>query len=189
MTRRWMAAALTLFTLTACGPEDVSESGPEEVPASGPEGSLRGQEQEVWGWYYTSEELAPAECDGDALAYGASCSHAFCDDVRLGCNTPPSGTTKGYPTWTASFSEESTRPTICPNGSWVTGLSCSGGYCDNVSLECTPISGRSAGNCYWSDPIADGKSTFIAPANHFIRGAKCAGWWCESMTLYYCEMI
>ncbi|RKG75075.1 hypothetical protein D7W79_21275 [Corallococcus exercitus] len=184
-----MAAALTLFTLTACGPEDVSESGPEEVPASGPEGSLRGQEQEVWGWYYTSEELAPAECDGDALAYGASCSHAFCDDVRLGCNTPPSGTTKGYPTWTASFSEESTRPTICPNGSWVTGLSCSGGYCDNVSLECTPISGRSAGNCYWSDPIADGKSTFIAPANHFIRGAKCAGWWCESMTLYYCEMI
>jgi hypothetical protein len=95
----------------------------------------------------------------------------------------------GSVTWTQPFSEETQTPTLCPTGSWVTGLSCSGGYCDNVSLECTYITGRSASDCQWSPWVSDETPSWGAPAGYFLRGAKCRGWWCDDFSLYYCKMI
>jgi hypothetical protein len=186
MRRLAMLTAVTLLTgAMGCGgvEEEASGDGADEL-------SLRTVEQAYVTWTNsTSEEEPPAHCDGKRLAFGAQCWLSYCDNVRLGCKEPLSGATLGGATWTAAFSEETTIPTICPPGTWVTGVACSGGYCDNVTLECTAVTGRTASaSCGWSPQLADWMSPWEAPNGAYLRGAKCTGWWCEKMSWYYCYM-
>lgn len=183
MKRLLMLTALTLLTSTmGCGEGEEAPSGEEPRPMA--------VEQAVLHWTgSTSEEDPPAHCAGTTVAFGIGCGGYSCDHVTVGCKDALPGATFGNVTWTQAFSEETSTPTLCPNGSWVTGLSCSGGYCDNISLECTAIAGRTASWCDWSSNVSDETSVWRAPDGYYIRGARCTGWWCDDLSFYYCKMI
>ncbi|NPD22218.1 MULTISPECIES: hypothetical protein [Corallococcus] len=182
MKRLSLFAALTLLLTTpACGPADEmdSETGFEteqvEQAATQSAGS-------------TSEEFPPIHCGNRMVAFSLGCTGTGCDNVSMNCRDIPSNAGYGSKSWTRSFSEETTTPTLCPSGYWATGVSCTGSFCDNVSLECTNITGRTATDCYWSSWISDETAPFQAPEEYFIRGAKCRGWYCDDISLYYCKM-
>ncbi|RKG82298.1 hypothetical protein D7W82_26900 [Corallococcus sp. CA049B] len=182
MKRLSLFAALTLLLTTpACGPADEMDSeagfGIEQVEQAATQSAGT-----------TSEELPPINCPSRMVAYLMGCSGTGCDNVSMSCRDIPSSAVVGSKAWTAAFSEETSTPTVCPSGSWVTGVSCTGGYCDNVSLECTKITGPTAVDCHWTGWISDETAPYQAPENYFIRGAKCRGWYCDDMSFQVCRM-
>jgi hypothetical protein len=176
-----LSALCLLLSLPGCGPG--------EEPAGLPGDTVSEVQQATSYTGATSEELPPIHCGGTSVAMGLGCGGFNCDNVSLVCDSIPRNSGYANVTWTQPFSEETVNPTLCPTGSWVTGASCSGGYCDNVSLECTYLTGRTVGDCGWSDWISDETSIWRAPAGYFIRGAKCRGWWCDDISVYYCKML
>lgn len=186
MKRLAMLTALTLLSsATGCGEGMESPAGAESQPMA--------VEQALYVYWTpaTSEEYAPAHCTGNSLVFGAQCALSYCDNIILGCKETGPGATFGSVVWTAPFSEETTTPTLCPEGYWVTGLSCTDGYCDKVSLECTRITGRTTntGQCQWSPNFSDENAAWRAPEGYYVRGGKCSGWWCDSLSLYYCPLL
>ncbi len=71
---------------------------------------------------------------------------------------------------------------------WVTGVACHGGYCDNLSLQCTQFIGSSTGSCAWSTWYSEEQAPFIAPWGYYIHGIECDGGYCDNKRYYYCWM-
>ena len=96
-----------------------------------------------WG----SEETAPLFCAGNMGATGFACDRDNCDNVKLFCGfVAPSAYVdleldyrKTY--WLPYFSEEGAasgqNQHICEG--IVTGIQCTGGWCDNIRIQCTPL--------------------------------------------------
>jgi hypothetical protein len=84
--------------------------------------------------------------------------------------------------WTPYVSEEQgeANPAVC-NG-LVSGLGCSGRYCDNVGLECTtPLGlGESTWSPYFSE---EGSAEYVCPEGQYVTGARCTGRYCDNMSV------
>lgn len=91
-----------------------------------------------------------------AFVTGVQCVGDYCDDIRVQCEQCDSCT---YPDtafyWTAPFSDETSEPTLCDDDHFMTGLSCEGHYCDNLTMQCTRNTGRTAGECSWSEWVSE----------------------------------
>jgi hypothetical protein len=163
----------------------------------------------------TSEEaqFKPLVCPLNTIAGAFTCSGSYCDNLYLGCRTVWPGTSLAPNTkaTTAAFSEEGaatmTNSTVtysdgssfsyprmlnqnfCPNG-LVSGLTCTGRYCDNVALQCTKIATGQLTGCYWSAPWSDefgGWVTFSSEARLVINGVACSGRYCDNMQFWACQ--
>lgn len=70
----------------------------------------------------------------------------------------------------------------------VTGMSCSGRYCDNISLECTkPTAGR-LGNCEWSRPLSEEQYYDFFGENRLVTAVECTGSYCDNKRFYVCSL-
>jgi len=82
--------------------------------------------------------------DGDNNSYitnskfisGLRCRGNYCDDISLRILQTPKLSNIGQCFFMPRISEEGSAESICPEGFFGAGMSCSGDYCDNVSLRC-----------------------------------------------------
>jgi hypothetical protein len=156
---------------------------------------------------FTSEEFAPALCNGNSGVRGARCTGSFCDNVGLLCgDLAGSGYVLDHSRdyWTPFFSEEGANTTVETCGltcrqrqlnqefcdGIVTGIGCSGSYCDNVRLRCSPFSsaGVSTSGCFWTASFSEEQGSEVFPSDHFYvaTGAQCTGSNCDNMSFFVC---
>ena len=69
---------------------------------------------------------------------GVACRGAYCDDLRLNFMRSPNLQNLRQCYWTGEFSEEQQRGNTreCGSGYFVSGIKCTGPYCDNLNLYC-----------------------------------------------------
>jgi len=140
---------------------------------------------------YTSEEFPPIECNANRLVDGFDCDGGYCDLVSLDCESV-SGFSFGESGFGPFISEETQGGStgagdfICDSNEWMTGIDCNGGYCDNVSIECTTVSNKVKSSCQWSAFISEENAAFQAPAGRFVDGVDCAGDYCDRMRFRHC---
>jgi len=153
----------------------------------------------------TSDELAPAICAEGWEVVGAGCIGDFCDDVEIMCKPVRAGVTLGAPSWTAAFSEETNTSftschvdgisgcqiqfgTSCDEGV-VTGISCANNYCDDVALQCRPLTSGSLANCAWTEAVTDETRWNVFTAGKVATAALCQGDNCDNMSYFVCDVL
>lgn len=138
---------------------------------------------------WISEESASSSvtCDSGLSAYGIECSGDYCDHVRLYCSS------EGFPTlatsgssWTAYASEEG-GSVSCPANAVVTGIRCSGDYCDNISLECTPVSSTGGGATYTGTRVSDETTEETATDGYRLYGMGITGEYADNLTPWFVQ--
>ncbi len=73
----------------------------------------------------------------DGFVVGIECHGQYCDNVRMWYVTTPNLTNTGRDCrFLPDISEEGPNEARCPDGYFVAGMSCRGGYCDNIGLYC-----------------------------------------------------
>lgn len=109
---------------------------------------------------------------------------------------------KGLPVsrrfWNGAISEEKpNNETFCGTGGIITGISCAGSYCDNISVECTTVTGKMARNCAWSPRFSGREDRTEAyyfgeeresTTAIYATGVKCFGGYCSEMQFFICEL-
>jgi hypothetical protein len=149
------------------------------------------EDDEFRAWTgYTSEETPPIICPNYYAARGFDCTGSYCDNVAIYCQYV--GGSYGQSSWTTYFSEEGSGGAderhCSGSDSWVTGVACSGSYCDDLSLRCTRFPGTSTGSCYWSGSFSEEQPPFYAPYGYYIKGMECIGSYCDDKQYRYCQM-
>ena len=130
-----------------------------------------------------SEEDPPAACNiGDAV-YGATCYGSYCDNTQLYCEDSNFSVSNRY--WTSNFSEEGTSYRYCGSNEIMTGISFSGGYGDNVSIECSTIP-RTRYNCGWVGPYSE-EQGYREFGGRYANGMYCSGSNCDNHWYYVCN--
>lgn len=87
-----------------------------------------------WTSSFSEEGTNHRICDGNGFVTGIHCTGSYCDNVSLRCSQLDNGGVRTGCYWTAPISEESGGSFIAPESMYVAGASCSGRYCDNMSL-------------------------------------------------------
>lgn len=176
--------------------------------------------QATWHPYVSEENGGPwALCPTSTEAVsGVRCRGSYCDEVGIRCQDLPADITVSGYHLSDSFSEEGGHIATSSSFGWyrsdspnshvcnwgqsdpgvVTGLRCTGSYCDNIQLECaTPIAtlnGRNEPvrftNCSWSGWYSEEDPWFAygATANQYIAGIECSGSYCDDKRYYVCRM-
>ena len=97
---------------------------------------------------------------------------AFCPQVHEDCEA------------TASFSEEYPSVQRCPPGYVVTGIMCSGDYCDNKQLMCCRIPGLTLeGPEIPSSYFSEEGTNYFMDDNLAVIGMQCTGSYCDNISL------
>lgn len=184
----------TLLLSAACGADmegAMDEGALADEAALGDEAAveeLNNADATFRAWTgYTSEEFAPLQCVSGRLIRGVECQGRYCDNIRADC--VDAGVTIVESSWTSYFSEEgngSADERICPGNEFVTGISCDHSYCDNISLQCSLVSGRTKGACAWSGWFSEEHGPSTAPAGRYLAGVECDGSYCDNKRYYYC---
>ena len=134
-----------------------------------------------------SEEQPAATCGTDKAVTGFDCTGSYCDNVALKCEDVPG--TLGASRWTRWFSEEG-HPRhdrgICKQDEMMTGVSCKGSYCDNLSLECTKTTARLS-QCRWEPKKhSEEQNPYHAASGRVVRGIVCSGSYCDDKQFLTC---
>lgn len=178
------------------------------------------------GWVSEENGQPPAYCYyWNTAVTGWGCRGSYCDDMRVECSTMPFGTTidPASDKWTPWFSEEhdDLQTTIFDGGYWyntfdenyqicqyfgaghgwpgvVSGVRCSGRYCDNLSLECgEPVKFAASGtlnvaatNCGWTqNSYSEEQGSVDFGYNRYVVGVKCEGSYCDNLRFYVCSLV
>lgn len=145
-----------------------------------------------------SEENSPAVCrNGFALA-GIACQGPYCDNKTLICRSYTRIDRSAAYQWSDWFSEEGAdggRNQVEASSGFVTGIGCSGAYCDNLRLQLLVESGTlsNSGDCNWR-PRAfseepNPRSEDACPSGQFVAGIRCTGGYCDNLRLLCCRAI
>lgn len=142
----------------------------------------------------TPEGWWPGWCGEHEGTSGFACQGDYCDNVKLACARVPERTSLNYSTtyWSPYFSEEgasSGQNTQYCNGI-VTGIHCTGRYCDNISLECTQPATGTLTNCQWSESLSEengGVDNF--GKGNFITAVECRGRYCDNLRFRVCSLM
>ena len=164
---------------------------------------------DFWTTRTTSEESQPLTCPEEHLVTGMKCEGRYCDNIQLRCSGNV-GSSDGsintvFRQWRYYISEESPYTVFCrmseiqdyfpysqPFYGFVTGVSCRGRYCDDISLECAAVSdnGPDFGRCYWSSWVSEENGgTLNFPSNHHAIGMQCKGAYCDDKRFYVCPFV
>lgn len=179
---QWSLAALLSSSAALMGGCD--DPPKTEVGIEGEDGNLR-----FWTGY-TSEEYPPLTCPPGYAVRGADCTGDYCDNVAVDCGD--TNRSVGEQSWTPYFSEEgdglADEGHCVGTDRWMTGLACSGGYCDNLSLLCSQLIGTATGGCFWSGWYSEEQSPFVASDGYYLEGIECSGDYCDNKRYQYCWM-
>jgi hypothetical protein len=147
-------------------------------------------------------------------ASGFGCSGSYCDNVRVYCDTLPFGDRLDPSTdyWTRYFSEEDSGIGTGYSVGWypwdgdnfkvceptwtagiMSGVKCSGRYCDSISIECTvPLKSNGTRayltNCGWTGWYSEEQGSVTFGYNRFITGVQCSGSYCDNKSYYVCSL-
>ena len=88
--------------------------------------------------------------------------------------------------WTEPFSEEYPGLGLCRQGYTVTGISCSGRYCDNLSLRCSYQPNFRA-DIGWSRVFSE-ETPFEMDSRYHVSGVKCFNDYCDNKRLHYVQL-
>jgi hypothetical protein len=86
--------------------------------------------------------------------------------------------------WTSSFSEEGSHQATCSSTSAVSGIQCTGRYCDNISLRCGGFLGQVDGT--WATGYFSEENGGYQPCGGkgYVVGMSCNGSYCDNIKLY-----
>ncbi|PRQ09678.1 hypothetical protein [Enhygromyxa salina] len=188
-----MFGGLALATAGCDTEADISTDDYAAIATDADPGDGANSADSFRGWIgYTSEEYPSLICPNSNAVRGFDCTGSYCDNVSPYCEQV-GGTSVGSSYWTSYFSEEGSgyddEGHCWGNDEWMTGVDCSGSYCDDLSLRCTKFLGSNTGNCYWSGWYSEEQSAFMAATGHYIKGMECGGSYCDNKRYRYCKMV
>lgn len=138
-------------------------------------------------WF--SEEEGTRQCADGYVLKGVACRGSYCDDKKLLCCSTDTPRDALAAFWGSPiFSEEPPHGYVDIRG-FVTGLTCRGSYCDNISM--TFAAGQRIGNtgaCYPTPPFSEeGQGYQECAIGYFVSGITCSGSYCDNLTLTCCR--
>jgi hypothetical protein len=107
--------------------------------------------------------------------------------LLMGANDPGSAQTEVL----APISEE-TPPAVCKSGWFVSGIRCTGRYCDNIEISCAKIPGATMGADYrWTRWVSEESSSpaWCGPGPYLIAGLACGGRYCDNVSLFCVPLV
>lgn len=127
------------------------------------------------------------------------CGGLYCDNKSLVISESLSSSLDYSKTVkVGSFSEEF-GSRICPTNSIVSRIKCSGSYCDNLTLYCTPFKTGSSYNIDersqgWRPAFFSEEQDGLAPdykcaAGYFVNGMACTGRYCNNIKLHCVKLV
>lgn len=148
---------------------------------------------EVYTAWFSEEGNAQGNCpiengSNQTLMIGLSCSGRYCDNLRMKCSWRDLVHVNAGTSEVGWFSEEHGLHT-CPAANYViTGLRCSGRYCDNLKLRCKQLSSLTLNynNCYETSWFSEEQGGREIPAGSFAVGIRCSGRYCDNKKIQYC---
>jgi hypothetical protein len=134
-----------------------------------------------------SEEDPPSTCPNGYALRGVICSGSYCDNKRLICRryTGTYDPTARY-RWSRWFSDEGRNEEVSSSEA-VSGIACSGRYCDNIQLRflnTRQITNR--GDCGWTRAFSEEQKRGECPDGKLVFGVRCKGRYCDNLYLYCC---
>jgi hypothetical protein len=176
-----------------------------------------------WTSWVSEESGGPqAGCTAwNEAVSGQGCSGSYCDNLRLLCTTLPFGATidstsvhesgwfseetDGTATWVSEgwYKHDADNSHVCNWGNsppaFITGIRCSGKYCDNIKVECGEATAPWFGNqrlavgvtnCSWTGWYSEEQGTAINfGTNRYATGVECNGSYCDQKRFYVCSMV
>lgn|SRR5262245_35895254 len=139
----------------------------------------------------TSEEYPPITVRSGWLIGGFRCISSYCDYIGIGSENiyVPYAWWIGDNYWTPYFSEEKPwNARECADGHWMTGISCKGSYCDDISLQCTEVFNMRRGTCNWGPQFSEEDQYYIIPGGSYAVGIACFGSYCDNKSVKYCQL-
>lgn len=166
------------------GPPADLPSAPAARAAVAPQAAPRA----VSNWSApTSEEDPPVTASNGQLISAMRCNGRYCDNISLGYENVP-GANHTSSSWAPYFSEEGTYWRSCAGpSSFVTGISCRGRYCDNISLLCTVVSGKTKSSCKWMPWFSEESEFSYLDDGYHVVGLACRGSYCDDMSILACN--
>lgn len=163
-----------------------------------------------WTGWHSEESAQPAVCSPVGLLTGFGCRERFCDEVRLNCLTRNLVVSRSW--WSREISEETDNTCLsiggdpgffdcnrnvlsCGSSGFITGISCSGDFCDNVKMQCSNFEGytRIGGDtryCQWTGWVSEeGGGTLTFPRGFYGAGMECKGSNCDEKRFYVCRLV
>jgi hypothetical protein len=83
---------------------------------------------------------------------------------------------------------EETPPATCNPGAFISGIRCTGSYCDNITISCAPFRGAALGRASWTAWVSEEQGLRECPPNHLIAGLACRGSYCDNVSLFCVEV-
>jgi hypothetical protein len=181
--------SLTLILSAATVTASAADGGPPSDLKSAPVGVPAPRTVSSWS-LLTSEESPPVTASNGQLVSAMRYTGNYCDNVALGYEGGYGGFGLNYSTnyWTPYFSEEGTNSQICPDG-FMTGISCRGRYCDDVSLQCMRVFGRRKGFCTWQPWFSEEAQYSYLQDGYYAAGLACRGDYCDDLSIYACQAL
>jgi hypothetical protein len=87
---------------------------------------------------------------------------------------------------------EETPPAACWAGWFVSGIRCTGRYCDNIEITCTKIPGATVGADHrWTPWVSEERpsTAWCGPGPNLIAGFACNGRYCDNISLYCVPLV
>jgi hypothetical protein len=95
----------------------------------------------AFNWtHWISEEQPNSYFYNQGFVAGMACDHDYCDKVAMLLLTSPNLQNAGSCIDMPFVSEENSNGMTCPGGKFVSGITCTGEYCDNMSIRCCQYS-------------------------------------------------
>jgi hypothetical protein len=101
------------------------------------------------------------------------------DEDELEIGSIPLATVSG---WTRYTSEES-PPIGCEQTSMVTAFGCSGSYCDNVRMYCSPTGLSGSGSSWTTYFSEEGNNRRFCGDRQWMVGLACSGRYCDNLAI------
>ena len=96
--------------------------------------------------------------------------------------------------WLPNVSEEAGGYSWCPWNSFITGMSATGPYSDNISLECAehyPQGAYGWQACYWTDKVSEEKPGYLDFSRYGLKyspvAMQCTGAYCDNKRFLVCR--
>ena len=87
---------------------------------------------------------------------------------------------------------EETPPAVCKSGWFVSGIRCTGSYCDNIEITCSKLPGSSVGADHrWTPWVSEESSSpaWCGPGPGLLAGMACKGRYCDNVSLYCVPLV
>ncbi len=144
--------------------------------------------------YLTGDNISNAEMRKKLNSFNYGSATIPMMDGKFLINLDKFKPSKEYPTFgakgqeecrfTSWFSEEMPNSQTCPAGYVVTGIKCSGDYCDSKQLKCCKISGlKMSGSVQATPYFSEEKTNFYMNDARVLVGMQCRGSYCDKISL------